>query len=92
MPRRPLPPWAKILKLIFFYFLNQRSFPRIPLLPQEKQSPYEVIPSSVTVSGSRVSMELRNTKNNVVFDLSIDAYATNTARVRMNEKSPLHPR
>ena len=55
-------------------------------------SPYHVIPETVVLSDSSVTMDLVNKQNDVWFTAKIQALEDNTARIQINEKSPLRPR
>ena len=55
-------------------------------------SPYHVIPETVAFSDSSVTMDLVNKQNDVWFTAKIQALEDNTARIQINEKSPLRPR
>ena len=51
-----------------------------------------MIPETVVLSDSSVTMDLVNKQNDVWFTAKIFALEDNTARIQINEKSPLHPR
>ena len=56
------------------------------------ESPYHVIPETVVLSDSSVTMDLVNKQNDVWFTAKIFALEDDTARIQINEKSPLRPR
>ena len=56
------------------------------------ESPYHVIPETVVLSDSSVTMDLVNKQNDVWFTAKIQALEDDTARIQINEKSPLRPR
>ena len=56
------------------------------------KSPYHVIPETVVLSDSSVTMDMVNKQNNVWFTTKIFALEDDTARLQINEKSPLRPR
>ncbi|XP_065920024.1 neutral alpha-glucosidase AB-like [Dysidea avara] len=56
------------------------------------ESQYHVLPDTVVLSDSSVTMDVINKQNDVLFTAEIHALEDNTARIRINEKSPLHPR
>ena len=51
-----------------------------------------MLPDTVVLSDSSVTMDVINKQNDVLFTAEIHALEDNTARIRINEKSPLHPR
>ena len=51
-----------------------------------------MIPETVILSDSSVTMDLVNKQNDVWFTTKIQALQANTARIQINEKSPLRPR
>ena len=51
-----------------------------------------MIPETVVLSDSSVAMDIINKQNDVLFTAEIYALEDNTARIKINEKSPLHPR
>lgn len=56
------------------------------------ESPYHVIPETVVLGDSSVTMDIINKQNDVLFVTKIQALKDNTARIKINEKSPLHER
>ena len=59
---------------------------------QPGKSTYHVMPKTVVINDYSVIMDLVNKKNNVLFTAKIQALEDNTARIQINEKSPLRPR
>ena len=64
----------------------------IVLCMEAGDSPYHVIPETVVLSDSSVTMDLVNKQNDVWFTGKIQALEDNIARIQINEKSPLRPR
>ncbi|KAI8099525.1 glycosyl hydrolases family 31-domain-containing protein [Halteromyces radiatus] len=61
------------------------------------RSPYNVIPDSIQLhtdktDKSHVQADIENMDTKVIFTLDVTLLQDNTARVRINEKSPLRPR
>jgi len=50
------------------------------------------MPETVVLSDSSVTMDILNKQNDVLFTAKIQALEDNTARIQINEKSPLHQR
>lgn len=61
-------------------------------LEETTTSPYNILPDTITVEGSRISADIYNTKTNITFSLDIIAYANRIVRMKINEKTPLKPR
>ncbi|KAF7723698.1 hypothetical protein EC973_001739 [Apophysomyces ossiformis] len=56
------------------------------------QSPYVLIKDSIQTDGSKLLADVRNTETNVILTLDLHVLQDNTARVRINEKTPIKPR
>ena len=50
------------------------------------------MPETVILSDSSATMDIMNKQNDVLFTAKIQALEDNTARIQINEKSPLHQR
>lgn len=59
---------------------------------KEGESPYSVIPESVTFDADSLRAELFNSKNNITLTLSVDTLQRNTARIRIKEANPIRSR
>ncbi|KAB7503946.1 Neutral alpha-glucosidase AB [Armadillidium nasatum] len=72
-------------KVFFVKLLRHRAL-------QDGVSNYEVLVNSLKSSPNFVSVDVINTKNNVVFVLQIYPLEDSTLRVKLNEKNPIYPR
>lgn len=55
-------------------------------------SPYLVLKESISISNGNVKADIKNTETNILLTLDVQLLKDNTARVRINEKSPIKPR
>ena len=59
---------------------------------QPGHSPYFVIPDSIDIKASSISLKLQNSINSVPLSLDLYTHTDNTVRLKLNEASPLKPR
>jgi len=57
-----------------------------------KESPYEIVESTITLSKGRFTADILNRENNQKFFIVITHYENGIIRVKINEKSPLSAR
>lgn len=55
-------------------------------------SPYTLVKDSITTSSNKIHADILNTETNIYLTLDVHILKDNTARVRINEKSPIKPR
>ena len=58
----------------------------------DKESPYEIVSSSITQTKGRYTADIINHENNQKFFICISRYENGILRVKINEKAPLSPR
>ncbi|XP_065833509.1 neutral alpha-glucosidase AB-like isoform X2 [Oscarella lobularis] len=57
-----------------------------------RTSPYVAIPNSIEIRSNSILIDVRNTRNDVVFVVEFNAIEDSTSRLRIREKNPLRPR
>ena len=57
-----------------------------------RTSPYVAIPDSIEIRSNSILIDVRNTRNDVVFVVEFNAIEDSTSRLRIREKNPLRPR
>ncbi|KAI9483752.1 MAG: glycosyl hydrolases family 31-domain-containing protein [Benjaminiella poitrasii] len=55
-------------------------------------SPYTLIADSIQLVDNKVTADIRNTETDILLTLDLTVLQDNTARVRINEKTPIKPR
>lgn len=70
---------------------NESSFCRRCRYVNENQSPYEVLPSTLSIDG-HMKVDIRNNENQQMFVLTLKALPDNSFHYEIDEKTPLKPR
>lgn len=70
---------------------NQTSFCRRCRYINQNESPYEVLPSTLSIDG-HMKVDIRNNENQQVFVLTLKALPDNSYHYEIDEKTPLKPR
>lgn len=70
---------------------NQSSFCRRCRYMDQNQSPYEVLPSTLSIDG-HMKVDIVNNRNEQKFVLTLKALPDNSFHYEIDEKSPIKPR